>query len=292
MIRSVVSAIVILAATSAVARTEIVNIDNAPIPDDLNIEAITGAITAGAVDRGWTPKVLGTGHVEARLFIRSHTATVDITFNESTYSITYKDSTNLDYDGGRIHRNYNRWVASLNSTLQRSLAMATATDPSAPRDAAPVAHARAPAAQGVYSGEMVTIASKIPVAASTSVPGTFRECAVEEQVANFLHDLSPRVQIGTIPGGGHYIDMAITEVHLPGGGAWSGPKWLEVTGTLFEGDGDIVASFRAKRFSTGGAFAVFKGGCSIIGRCAKAIAGDIDAWLRNPVDGAELGDAR
>ena len=51
-----------------------------------------------------------------------------------------------------------------------------------------------------------------------------------------------------------------------------------------------IASFRAKRFSTGGAFGVFKGTCSIIGRCTKAIARDISDWLKHPVDGAELGD--
>jgi hypothetical protein len=65
---------------------------------------------------------------------------------------------------------------------------------------------------------------------------------------------------------------------------------MTVTGTLTEDD-KPVASFRAKRFSTGGAFGGFKGTCSIIGRCTKAIAGDIAAWLKSPVDGAELGDA-
>ena len=127
---------------------------------------------------------------------------------------------------------------------------------------------------------------------ATNVPATFSECPTGLQIASFLEMGSRQVQIGTLPSAGHYIDMAITEFHMPGGGAWSGPKWLEVTGTLHEGDGDEVASFRAKRFSTGGAFAPFKRNCSIIGRCARAIAGDIAAWLRNPIDGAELGDAR
>ncbi len=66
---------------------------------------------------------------------------------------------------------------------------------------------------------------------------------------------------------------------------------MEVKGQLME-NGQPVASFRAKRFSTGGAFAGFKGTCSIIGRCARAIAEDISIWLKNPVDGAEIGDAR
>jgi hypothetical protein len=66
---------------------------------------------------------------------------------------------------------------------------------------------------------------------------------------------------------------------------------MEVTGTLMQDD-QAVAAFRAKRFTTGGAFGGFKGTCSIIGRTTKAIGRDIAAWLQNPVDGAELGDAQ
>ena len=138
----------------------------------------------------------------------------------------------------------------------------------------------------------MTIPAEVPLHPATIAPAAFAECPTGVQIASFLDEGSRQARIGPVPSDGHYLDMAITEVHLPGGGAWSGPKWLEVTGVLHEGDGDIVASFRAKRFSTGGAFAVMKGNCSIIGRCARAIAGDIAAWLRNPIDGAELGDAR
>ncbi len=57
--------------------------------------------------------------------MRSHMAFVDITFDEATYSITYKDSHNLDYKKrkgkAKIHRNYNKWVHTLNGELQRSL---------------------------------------------------------------------------------------------------------------------------------------------------------------------------
>ena len=291
MIRTVLSGVFILAAAAAQARTEIVNINDAAIPLGLDMDTVTAAITTGVADRRWIPTVVGPGHVEATLLIRSHTAVVDITFNESAYSITYKDSDNLDYKDGRIHRNYNRWVANLNQMLQRKLAVAMTTSTTQPT-AATASAAPTQVSQGLYSGEMVTIAAEVPLHPITVAPAAFSECPTGAQIASFLQQGSRHVQVGTVPSEGHYIDMAITEVHLPGGGAWSGPKWLEVTGTLHEGDGDVVASFRAKRFSTGGAFAGFKGNCSIIGRCARAIAKDIAGWLRNPVDGAELGDAR
>lgn len=286
MIRNVLCAALILVAAAAHARKDIVDINDAAIPPGLDMDTVTAAIVAGVADRGWLPKVVAPGHVEAALLVRSHSATVDITFDGSTYSITYKDSHNLDYKNGRIHRNYNRWVANLNQMLQRKLALAM-TASAKPASAAPTQ-----VSQGEYAGEMVTIPAEVPLDPSTVVPGAFSECPTGAQIASFLQKGSDRVQVGTVPSDGHYIDMAITEVHMPGGGAWSGPKWLEVTGALREGDGDIVASFRAKRFSTGGAFAGFKGNCSIIGRCARAIAQDIAGWLRNPINGAELGDAR
>ena len=85
--------------------------------------------------------------------------------------------------------------------------------------------------------------------------------------------------------------MEITEVHAPGGGAFSGPKWMSVKGELYD-RGKQIGSFRAKRYSTGGAFGAFKGSCAIIGRCTKAIGQDIAGWLGAPTQNAQLGDAQ
>ncbi len=85
---------------------------------------------------------------------------------------------------------------------------------------------------------------------------------------------------------GKYLDMRITDVVAKGGGLYSGPKWMEVKGTLLT-NGKPGPSFRAKRVTTQGARA-----CSAAARCAKAIAKDIAKWLKNPVDNAALGDAR
>lgn len=140
--------------------------------------------------------------------------------------------------------------------------------------------------------EVIHIPKVVPFAENTNVPAAVRdECELGEKVSAFLTESAPNVKVSAGPEQTRYLSMAITEVYAAGGGAWSGPKWMTVTGTLKEND-QAVASFRAKRFSTGGAFGGFKGTCSIIGRCTKAIAQDIAEWLKNPVDGAELGDAR
>jgi hypothetical protein len=66
-------------------------------------------------------------------------------------------------------------------------------------------------------------------------------------------------------------------------------KYSRISGALYQ-DGDRVAGFRAVRASMGGAFAGYKGSCSVLGRTMKALGKDIAQWLTNPDDGAELGD--
>ena len=146
----------------------------------------------------------------------------------------------------------------------------------------------------VFAKDAVGIPKAVPFDDTIEVPPAVRrECKLPEKTASFIKKYGKKnVEFVESPNGeGQYLEMSITEVHALGGGAFSGPKWMEVTGHLME-NGSRVASFRAKRFSTGGAFAEFKGTCAIIGRCTKAIGKDIARWLKNPVDGAALGDAR
>ena len=140
--------------------------------------------------------------------------------------------------------------------------------------------------------DTIGVAQTTPFAEGITVPDAVRnECHLGEQISSFLQEFDHNVKVSDDPKVGRYLQMAITEVFASGGGAWSGPKWMEVKGTLMD-NGNAGMSFRAKRFSTGGAFGGFKGTCSIIGRCTKAIAKDISVWLKAPVDGASLGDAK
>jgi len=114
----------LLISTSANAkRPLILNIENSPVnsTQELTVDDVERAIIEGARVRGWQPRVVEPGHIEAVLYIRSHVATVDIYFGTTSYSINYKDSVNLDYKDGRIHRNYNKWVQNLNSDIQSKI---------------------------------------------------------------------------------------------------------------------------------------------------------------------------
>jgi len=146
------------------------------------------------------------------------------------------------------------------------------------------------------AADTTKIQRSISFATNAPVPAAVRDqCALQTKVPEFIAQAAGS-SVELVDGAldrkkGRVLELEITEVHAPGGGAFSGPKWMSVKGELYE-KGKQIGSFRAKRYSTGGAFGGFKGTCSIIGRCTKAIGDDIAGWLGAPTANAELGDAR
>lgn len=64
-----------------------------------------------------------------------------------------------------------------------------------------------------------------------------------------------------------------------------------VRGDLYE-NGQKKATVLSLRATGGGYMSEFKSSCAIIGRCTEVIGDDIAGWLRNPEDGARIGDWR
>jgi PBP1b-binding outer membrane lipoprotein LpoB len=79
------------------------------------------AIMVAGASLGWQMKEVEPGHIVGSLFLRKHSAIVDIPYTTSSYSITYKDSTELGYDGTNIHGNYNGWIQNLDRAIRASL---------------------------------------------------------------------------------------------------------------------------------------------------------------------------
>jgi len=117
------------------------------------------------------------------------------------------------------------------------------------------------------------------------------ECKLQTKVTHYLDQYSEQVELvdGKPGKKGRALELEITMVHAPGGGAWSGAKFMTVKGKLLE-NGKEVSNFTAKRYSGGGFMGGSKGTCSIIGRCAKAIGKDIATWLETPMPNAHLDD--
>lgn len=113
--------------------------DNIPILSGsgktLSLDEIRGAITRGAAVHDWVASPGKPGELVASLNVRNkHYASVTIKYSETAYSVTYRDSTNLEYQLSSvpnvsprredfnntppantpvIHPNYNRWVDTL-----------------------------------------------------------------------------------------------------------------------------------------------------------------------------------
>lgn len=85
-------------------------------------EEIKKAILTGAAERGWTVRHIGDEVIQADILVRNtFYARVDITYSLSNYRIDYRDSREMDYKNGKIHRNYNRWVKNLDKSILRAL---------------------------------------------------------------------------------------------------------------------------------------------------------------------------
>jgi hypothetical protein len=120
-------ALAILLLTVAGCAQPIRNVSNAPIAASTSarsLESVGNAIKQAGAGLGWIMKQQEPGKIIGTLNLRAHQAVVDITYDTSTYSINYADSSNLKYDqkSGTIHKNYNGWIENLNRAIKTNLA--------------------------------------------------------------------------------------------------------------------------------------------------------------------------
>ncbi|MBS1207849.1 MAG: hypothetical protein H6R19_247 [Proteobacteria bacterium] len=83
------------------------------------------------------------------------------------------------------------------------------------------------------------------------------------------------------------LELLTTALHTIGGGGLTGPKWIALSGSLYQ-DGLLAASFTALRRTMRGSFS----GCKTLVSLSEELSGDILEWLENPVMDAKLGDQK
>ena len=102
------------------------NLVDVPVPTStskvLTAEQVRAAIIRAGSSLGWQVSDAGPGRLVGTIALRKHTAEIEIPYNESSFSITYKNSTNLDAAEGQIHKNYNGWIQNLNRGILTQLA--------------------------------------------------------------------------------------------------------------------------------------------------------------------------
>lgn len=98
-------------------------VQQAPVtsPRAASVADVERVIRTAGAGLGWQMTPRGPGSLEGTLILRDHRAVVDIKFDSKTYSIKYKDSSNLGYDGSTIHPNYNGWVQNLERAIRAQL---------------------------------------------------------------------------------------------------------------------------------------------------------------------------
>jgi hypothetical protein len=84
----------------------------------LTADQVKLAFRRAGASLGWQIKEVQPYLLEGTLYLRTHMAQVNIPYSAERYSIVYKDSKNLDYDGKSIHSNYNSWVQNLDRAIE------------------------------------------------------------------------------------------------------------------------------------------------------------------------------
>jgi hypothetical protein len=91
------------------------------------------AIIKGCAARNWRVTDAGPDTMEATISMRNkHTVVVSIPYTATSYTINYKDSTNMGYkakDDGTfsINKNYNKLVLDLEQAIQSQIALKQTT---------------------------------------------------------------------------------------------------------------------------------------------------------------------
>jgi len=148
------------------------------------------------------------------------------------------------------------------------------------RPAKPAAKPAAPVARGIQLSRRATLASGVNVHDKV-----LEKCEIETTLPQLIAERNSEVTIVEKAGGTH-LQLRIVDIHAPGGGVFSGPKWITVEGKLLSGK-TVKGTFTAKEQSMG-----TTGTCGMLHKVMAAMAGDIAAWLNNPSKDSKLGRAR
>jgi hypothetical protein len=101
------------------------NVESQPISASkpLTLEEVGNAIVRAGATLNLQMEKVRPGVITATYSPRGTSATMEIKYDTKQYSIAYKDSRGLSYDGSQIHRIYNSWVQNLDNRIRVQLSM-------------------------------------------------------------------------------------------------------------------------------------------------------------------------
>ncbi len=98
----------------------ITNFDNQPWPiagQRLTPAQLSQRITQAANLQGWQVWPTGPNSLQAEFIKQTHHVTVAISFTQTSYSIDFVTSVDMDQANGKIHHKYSEWVERLRAAI-------------------------------------------------------------------------------------------------------------------------------------------------------------------------------
>jgi len=286
---------------------QIINVDNSHyLERPQKMSKVERAIRSGATKKGWRVKKIKNGLLEASINVRNrHQVVVNIPYTKQGYKINYKRSNNLKYDPSKntIHKNYNKWIASLVNNIDYELAnigivsnnttvftpKVTKTKKTTPR--------YTKRKDISLAGKTIYIKSMAPYANNSRIASNIKaECTINKQLIDFIVQYSAENGMNVVVKNNispKDIELKIQiDDAVSLGGAWRGHnKYTVISGKIIKGK-KVYYSFDAGRLSGGGFWGGYKSSCSVLGRTVDTLGKDVAIWLTNPYDGAKLGDTQ
>ena len=122
LLRAALITLALLTAAGCTSKPVLNTQHDLPANAQVSEEKMKTVILNALQKREWTVQRLSPQRVQAEITVRNqYYAAIDITYTRNSYAITYRDSRELGYKDGKIHRNYNRWVNNLDSDIMAGL---------------------------------------------------------------------------------------------------------------------------------------------------------------------------
>ena len=122
LLRATLITLALLTAAGCTSKPVLNTQHDLPANAQVSEEKMKTVIVNALQKREWTVQRLSPQRVQAEITVRNqYYAAIDITYTRNSYAITYRDSRELGYKDGKIHRNYNRWVNNLDSDIMAGL---------------------------------------------------------------------------------------------------------------------------------------------------------------------------
>jgi hypothetical protein len=121
---TIVVSVLVLLAAGCRGGMPVYNVSDAPVAASKanpGLDEVGKAIQRAGAALTWQMRQTKPGHILGTLVVRTHTAVVDVNYSVKSYSIVYKDSTDLKYDGQNIHPQYNTWIQNLDRGIRAQL---------------------------------------------------------------------------------------------------------------------------------------------------------------------------